>query len=574
MKMTRKSAIIAAVTVLVVGGITFAATRKPKISYETELVDRGTVVQEVSVTGSIVPSKKISLQPEVGGKVARILVVEGAEVKAGDLLIEIESRDILARIASQRAAVDSAKARLAELVAGSTSEEIALAVSAVATAETKKQSAIAARADAVIALANAQGGYDNALAKADTLTASKLETLLLDYDQALTDATDAVERLSGPMFTNDDLLTFSTTNFSAEVAARNSRVDAKARLVDLAASVATAKAVRTAEAALAAYPSVSADLLSVKAHLEADREVLNYASGIPSSTIDTYKLNVSSGLSSVNSIIQKLNVDKSAVDLQVKLNSADITAAQTALSNAQAALTAATYAVESADNALSQAKADLALRQTGTRPEVIAAQRARVAAEEGTYAGLLADLAKRKILSPLDAVVTDLAAEVGESVQPSQVVVSLNAKGKFEIESNVSEVDIASIAVGQSVAITLDAFPTEETWTGKVITVNPAEKVVEGVIFYETKIVFDQEDPRLKSGMTANLDIETARRENVLRVPLRAIRSQPGRTYVEVLVDGKAQERDVKIGVENSRYAELLNGLTEGESVIVASSEK
>lgn len=572
--MTRKTAVIAAVSVLVVGGIVVTATRKPKISYETERVDRGTVVQEVSVTGSIAPSKKISLQPEVGGKVARIAVTEGSEVKAGDVLVEIDARDILARVASQRAAVDSARARLAELVAGSTAEEIALAEAAVTTAETKKESAIAAKADAVIALANAQGTYDNAVAKAGTLTDAKLESLLLDYDQALTDATDAVERLSGPMFTNNDLLTFSTTNFSAEVAARNTRTDAKAKLVDLATRVAAAKAARTADAALAAYPSVSADLLAVKAHLEANREVLNYANNIPSSTVESYKLNVSTALSSVNAIIQKLNVDKSAVDLQVKLNTADIAAAQTALSNAQAALTAATFAVEAAENALAQAEADLALRKTGNRPEVIAAQRARVAAEEATLSGLLADLAKRKILAPIDAVVTEVGAEQGESVQPSQVIVSLNAKGKFEIVSNVSEVDIASIAVGQPVSITLDAFPTTETWTGTVITVNPAEKVVEGVIFYETKIVFDQEDPRLKSGMTANLDIETARRENVLRVPLRGIRSLPGRTYVEVLAGGKAEERDVKIGVENSRYAEVLEGLKEGDEVIVASSAK
>lgn len=574
MKMTKKSAIIAAISVLVVGGIAFAATRKAKITYETEKVDRGTVVQEVSVTGSIAPSKKISLQPEAAGKVAKVAVTEGSEVKVGDVLVEIDSRDILARIASQRAAINSARARLAELTAGATQGELALAETAVATAESRRDSAIAAKADAQVAFANAQSNYDNVAAKAVTLTSSKLETLLLDYGKALTDATDAIERLSSPMFTNNDLLTFSTTNFSAEVAARNTRSEAKASLTDLAASVAAAKSAGTAEAALAAYPSIAADLNSVKAHLEADREVLNYASGIPSSTIDSYKLNVSSGLSSINAIIQTLNNDKSTVDLQVKINQSDETNAQIALSNAQAALTSATFAVETAEKSLAQAKADLALKTTGTRPEVIAAQRARVEAEEATLSSLLADLAKRKIISPIDAVVTEVSAEVGETVQPSQVVVELNAKDKFEIVANISEVDIASITIGQPVIVTLDAFPTTETWTGKVVTIHPAEKVVEGVIFYEIKIVFDQEDARLKSGMTANLDIETGRRENALRVPLRALRSSPGRTYVEVLVDGKPQERDVKVGIENSRTAELLEGLREGEEVVVSSSGK
>lgn len=574
MQFSRKIAVFGLITAAVAGGVVFAATRKSGVTYETEKIDRGTVVQEVSVTGSITPSKKISLQPEVGAKVSAVSVTEGDLVKAGDLLVELDSKDIQARIASQRAALNSARARLAELAAGATVQEIALAETAVATAVSKRDSAVAAKADAAIALDNARTNFDNVAAKAETLTANKLEVLLLDYDQALTDAKDAIERLSGPMFTNNDQLTFSSTNFAAETLARGSRTEAKAKLVDLAAAVASAKAGGTSEAALAAYPAVATDLASIKAHLEADREVLNYASGIPSATITTYQLNVSSALTSLNSILQKLNNDKSAMDLQVKLNQADVTAAQIALSNAEAGLSAATYAVETAEKAIAQAEADLALRKTGTRPEVLAAQRARVESEEATLASLVTDLAKRRIVSPLDAIVTEVAAEVGETVQPSQVVVSLNAKDKFEIVANISEVDIASIAIGQPVAVTLDAFPTTERWSGKVITIDPAEKVVEGVIFYETKIVFDQEDPRLKSGMTANLDIETGRRENVLRIPLRAIRSTPGRTYVEVLADGKPQERDVKIGIENSRYAELLEGVSEGEDVVVSSAAK
>ena len=574
MKFTRKTAIICVVSAAIVGGIVFAATRKPAISYETEKVDRGTVVQEVSVTGSITPSKKISLQPEVGAKVTAVFVSEGDLVKAGDVLVQLDSKDVLARIASQRAALNSARARLAELAAGATPQEIALAETAVATAVSRRDSAISAKADAAVALTNARSNYDNVTAKTETLTSNKLEVLLLDYDQALTDAKDAVERQSGPMFTNNDQLTFSSTNFAAETLARGTRTEAKAKLVDLAVSVAYAEAGGTSEAALAAYPAISADLASVKAHLEADREVLNYANGIPTATVTTYQLNVSSALTSMGAISQKLNNDKSAVDLQVKLNQADVTAAQIALSNAEAGLSAANFATDTAEKALAQANADLMLRKTGTRQEVLNAQRARVEAEEATLSSLLADLTKRKIISPIDAVVTEVAAEVGETVQPSQIIVTLNAKDKFEIVANISEVDIASIAVGQAVAVTLDAFPTAEKWSGRVITINPAEKVVEGVIFYETKILFDKEDARLKSGMTANLDIETGRRENAIRVPLRALRSTPGRTYVEVLVDGKPQERDVKVGIENSRTAELLEGLREGEVVVVSSTAK
>lgn len=575
MTKSRKIKIISAVVGIAVAvGIGVSVTRKPKVAYETEVVGKGTVVREVSVTGSIAPSKKISLQPEVGGKVAKVAAVEGADVKAGDVLIELDTRDVAAKVASQRAAADSARARLAELVAGATPQELALAETALATASSKRDSAIAAKADAQTSLENAKTNYANVVAKAASLMSGKLDAFLLDYEKADADARDAVERLAGPMYTSSGLLTFSTLNASVEQEAVSTRTDAKARLTELTAAVAAIKAAGTAEAALNSYAVVAADLSSVKKHLEASREVLNYASGLSSATLSTYQTNVGAALSSINLVIQTLSADKSNVDLQQKLNASEVTSAQISVSNAQAALSSATYAVDTSEKALAQAKADLDLKKTGNRAEVIAAQRARVAAEDAALAGLVAELGKRTIVAPLDAVVTEVTTEPGESVQPSQVVVTLNAKGKFEIVSNVSEVDIASVAIGQPVSVTLDAFPTVEKWTGKVVTVNPAEKVVEGVIFYETKIVFDQEDPRLKSGMTANLDIETGRRENALRVPLRAIRTKPGRSYVELLVSGAPQERGVKIGIENSQYAEVLEGLSEGETVIVATSEK
>jgi HlyD family secretion protein len=312
---------------------------------------------------------------------------------------------------------------------------------------------------------------------------------------------------------------------------------------------------------------VALALADVKAHLEADRTVLGYATSLSASTLATYQANVSTALASLDAALQSLSADKSSVELQVRLNDAEIAAANSALSSAE-------FAVDAAENALAQAKADLALKQSGNRPEVIAAQRANVAAQEATLAGLLADLAKRSIVAPLDSVVTDVAVSVGETAQPGMTVIELNAHGTFEIVANISEVDIANIAVGQPVRITLDAFPTTEAWTGKVAFIDPAEKVLEGVIFYETKVVFDQEDARIRSGMTANLEIETARREDALRVPIRALSEKLGKTYADKLVDGAPVETEISVGIEDDEFAEMLSGLAEGDQVVTGSSEE
>lgn len=556
---SRKTLIISTVAAVAIVGVVFAATRKPVVIYETEAVTRGSVVHEVTVTGSIAPFQKIELQPEASGKVSRVHVTEGSEVKAGQVLLEIDARDIQARIASQRAAVDSARARLAELVAGATPQELASAEASVTSARTKRDSSIAAKADAQVA-------YANAVAKTDAQLSAKLDSFLLGYDDALTAAKDAVERLTSPLFTSSDFLTFSTNNAVAQDAAVSTRGTAKARLADLAALVASVKATGTVSSALGAYAAAVSQLSAVKVHLEADRTVLGFATDLSSSTLATYQANVGAALSAVDGALQSLSSAKSALDLQSQLNAAEV-------SGAQSALTSATFAVTAADNAVAQAEADLALRQSGNRAEVIAAQRAAVASQEATLSGLYADLAKRKIVAPLDAVVTEVTVHVGETASPSQPAIVLNAHGKFEIVANVSEVDIAKVRVGQAVAITLDAFPPSEKWAGKVASVDPAEKVVEGVIFYETKFVFDQEDERVRSGMTANLSIETDRRDDVLRVPLRAVRETQGKAIVDVLVNGAPEERQIVIGVEDDEYVEVISGVAEGELVVTGSSE-
>lgn len=558
MKLSKRT-IITAVAVLLIGGGVFAATRKPKTTYETEKVDRGTVVEEVSVTGSVSSMRNISLVPEVSARVTKLNVDEGSEVKEGDVLVELDSRDTYARLASQRASVDAAYARLAELIAGATPQELASAQAAVATAESKRDAAVAAKADAERNVANVR-------AKTETVMAGKLQAFLLAYDAAQIDARDAMERLTSALFNaSTDQVTISTINAAAQTEAKSTRTLAKSKFADLEASIASAKAGGDAAAALAAYPSVNADLATIVTHLVAVREMLNYTSGVSSSALAAYQADASIALNSVSSAMSALSASKSDVELQNRLNI-------TETSNAASALTDATFVAETSGKALLQAQADLNLKTIGNRKEVIAAQRAQVSAAEATLASLQTELSKRKLVAPIDGIVTSVAVEIGESTQPGTVAVALQAKGNFEIVTNISEIDIGKVNVGDPVHVTLDAFPRTQTWTGKVLSINPAEKVVEGVIFYETRVVFDQEDARLRSGMTANLTIETDRRESVLRVPLRGLKERREKTYVDVLENGAAVEKEIVVGVQNTDHAELVSGVDEGMEVVVGSS--
>ncbi|MBN1585783.1 efflux RND transporter periplasmic adaptor subunit [Candidatus Uhrbacteria bacterium] len=568
-KMGKKGIVAIVVTAVVLVTLAVRGVMDSDVAYETAVIDRGTVVERISVTGSVAPKTRIDLQAEVSAKVTGISAAEGDVVEEGDLLVSLDSRDLSARIAGQSAAVEAAEALLAQYRAGATPEELRVSATAVDSARSRYEAAVMAQADAERSLANARSSRDTAILKVPINLQTKADTLTQAYDAALTASRDAVDRLTAVMFDGSDFLTFTVSDFQSETDAVNTRREARSAISRLESAILSVRATGTAESASASYSSVVSDLQSVKRHADACALALNYASGLSSSTLASYQLNVSTAQSSMNSNMQSVTSANNALDLQRQVNDADMTAADSAVSGAEASLNSATSAVTAAERSLAQAQADYEYRQAGVRPEQIDAQAARVRAERAGLSSLYADLAKRSVRAPVDGLVTEINVEVGESVQVGKTVAVMNTDGNFDIVANISEVDIARIAVGQAVDVTLDAFPSDEAWTGKVATVNPAEKVVSGVIFYEAKMVFDEEDSRIRSGMTANLDIEIGRVEDAVRLPIRALQETVGRSFVRVLADGKIEERDVAVGLENTDFVEILSGLDVGETVVV-----
>lgn len=564
----------AAALILVVGGIMYAASRKPKITYDTAAVERGLVMDQVTATGSIAPSSKIKLEAEATGKVTDILLDEGAEVSKGDVILEIDAKDIDAQISAQNAVVASARAKLAELEAGPTTEELALAARAVDTAQSRLDAAKSAETDAMTSLSNAQKKLENTVEKANALIDAKLTTFTAHLDDAMVKSDDAVTRLTQPMYTSENLLSFTSTSSMYETAANGTRSSAKSAVTAITSAVAAAKANVTVENVRAQYAIVAPDLATVLNHLQATVDVLDYSASLSDTTLASYKTNASTAVTNVTGAITTLAADAADLDLQEKLNETDLTSADIAVAEAEANLNAAEHNVDTAKNTLAEAQASLDLKKAGTRPEAVSAQRAVVSAEVAKLSQLQNERDKHRIVAPVDGVVTLIAVEKGETLQAGTQAAIMNAKGPLEIVSNVSEIDIARVQIGDPVDVTLDAFSSSEHWTGKVIAIQPAEKVVDSVIFYETRIRLDEEDTRLRSGMTANLDIIAERRDDVLRVPVRALHEDGDRTYVNVLVNGTVtEERDVTVGLRAVDFAEITSGLQEGEEVVTAQRE-
>ncbi|MDP1709959.1 MAG: efflux RND transporter periplasmic adaptor subunit, partial [Candidatus Komeilibacteria bacterium] len=260
----------------------------------------------------------------------------------------------------------------------------------------------------------------------------------------------------------------------------------------------------------------------------------------------------------------------------------------------QNSITAAEARVNDAKNVLAAAEAELALKRAPASNEELAAQnaylkqsqanlssqRARVREAQAAVSALESQLADNNLAAPFSGTVTRQEAKVGEIVSPGAPLVSVMSEAKFEIEANLPEIDVSKIQIGNTATATLDAYGNDVIFDALVVSIDPAETMVEGVSTYKVKIQFSQDDERIKSGMTANVTILAASRENALVIPQRAVIEQNGKKIVRVLYgEGRKQSVEevvVKIGLRSTDgNVEIIEGITEGDQVAISkSSEK
>jgi len=119
------------------------------------------------------------------------------------------------------------------------------------------------------------------------------------------------------------------------------------------------------------------------------------------------------------------------------------------------------------------------------------------------------------------------------------------------------------------VRLTFDAVPDLEA-TGTVVSVSPTASAISGVVSYYVTVALPKSDPRLKSGMTAQVEVLTKEVPGVLAVPSAAVHTQNGTSVVTVLdPNGTQRTANVQVGATGDGKSQILNGLTEGQQVVL-----
>ena len=140
------------------------------------------------------------------------------------------------------------------------------------------------------------------------------------------------------------------------------------------------------------------------------------------------------------------------------------------------------------------------------------------------------DLARCRIMAPIDGIVIDRKVDVGQTVAASLnapvLFMIANDLTKMQINASVAEADIGGVQEGQEVKFTVDAFPGRD-FAGKVVQVRNAPVSVQNVVSYDTIIGVNNDDGKLKPGMTANVQVITSKRTGAIRIPNAALRFKP-----------------------------------------------
>jgi HlyD family secretion protein len=245
---------------------------------------------------------------------------------------------------------------------------------------------------------------------------------------------------------------------------------------------------------------------------------------------------------------------------------------------------------------------------------------AQVQIKEASLQQAQVNLAYTTIYAPVDGIVISRAVDVGQTVAASLSAPTLyqiaNDLSKMQIDALVSEADIGGVETNQMVNFTVDAYPLR-TFQGSVLQIRNSPQTNQNVITYDTVIKVDNADLKLRPGMTANVSIITAERDNEMRIPNAALRfhpadvtvtntqAQPGATRaeagpgearqsgqaghkgggghshgehasrtiytLETGADRKQTVRPVqiKIGISDGVYTQVTDGLKEGDMVVI-----
>ncbi|MFA5932256.1 MAG: efflux RND transporter periplasmic adaptor subunit [Candidatus Paceibacterota bacterium] len=504
----KKYVIYAIITILIISGIFVFNNKKDTI--EIVAIRHADFVNQVSISGHVIASSDVSLGFSQGGRVSSVRVKVGDTVNAGSVLSSVENGDLQADLAQKEAILEKEQLNLKSLQLGTRSEQIAITESSVLSAQTSFNQA--------------------------------RESVINSINDAYTKSDDAIKNKIDQFFNNP-----SSSNPSIVIFVSDSSL----------------------------LGSVNQDRIIIGNILNLWKQSI--AKIDSSSDLDRYVLEVGNNMNKLKDFLAEVSLITNNPSASYSNGSSipsswksDTSTARLAIDTSVSNLSGAFTSYKNAQSELTTKQNNLKLEQAGATKEDIDMQIAQMKSAQANVDNARASLQKTLIIAPFSGIITKIDAKVGEVASINAPLVQMMSVGTFQIESFVPEVNIAVIKLNNEAKVTLDAYGSSVLFNAKVVSIDPAETIRDGVSTYKVKLQFNEKDERIKSGMTANVSIITFDKPNVIVVPGGVILDKAGKKFVQVKVGKNIEEREVVIGsVSSLGQAEIVSGLSDGDQVIL-----
>lgn len=179
------------------------------------------------------------------------------------------------------------------------------------------------------------------------------------------------------------------------------------------------------------------------------------------------------------------------------------------------------------------------------------------------------NLERTVLKAPFSGVVSAVGVTAGEVAGANAAAVTLVDTRTVEVTTSVDEIDLPKLKLGQIVALTSDSTPGLRV-AGTVKAIAPVATVQQGVVSYSVLLnVQGPGVPSLRGGMTLSAEIVIENKQGVLLVPLRAVQASGQNRVVNVMENGIATPKTIRVGSSNAQFVEILDGLVEGAQIVV-----
>jgi len=526
-KINFKSKKIWIAIVFAIIGICFISSlfqNKTVSNFETTLIEKGSLVQTVDVTGKVDSSNNLSLNFETMGTISSIKVEVGDEVSQGEWLANLSLTEL-------NASVTQAQSSLNQKIAGATQEQINVSEKQINSAK--------------VALAQAESGLQDTINISKNTVDSKyvyaLNTLEDTYIK-MYNAYTVVENIKSVYFVNNDQNGLTVRN-NQEYQIKKPK-DAIKILIDVAKESKSQEDIdNTISETIPALNKILNGLTIIR-NICDDVSYQSVISQTEKSLLDNQKTAISGAQITISSLENEISL------LKIQNNNN----------------------INSAQSAVDSAKANLELQYANYDSLVAEPRDIDISYYEALLSQAVAARNKAIIFAPIDGVITKINKKKGELMSMGEVMIEMLSP-YYEVNVDVPETDVVKIKVGDSAEITLNALGKDTKFEGVVLSIDPSSTNIQDVVYYKVKVSIKDERINLfKPGMSADVVIKTESRENVIFVPSRAILNdeETDKKYVRVLINGEIEKRFVETGLkaDNSKI-EILSGLNEGEEVVL-----